>query len=1245
MGTQKQITRQRRPLIINQTLVKPSAVGFGGGASLTASKGEFSTNVAAGATVATINDPFSGLGLGATSYSTFGNTPAQLALSTSSAAIVAGLSASVDKAVYEIGVLATSGDGKRRVGETFALTAKNPDVVAPVLNLALSPANPTIAANATAGSLVSVISNVPDGVTPTITPNDGRLKVNGSSLAGWTVVVGNSAMSAGNINFSVSATGANGASGVVTVGAVTFSLRTMAGGGFLPDGVSTVTAGVTRAVGRAQIPVFATTTDMKIAFPTFYMQDSAGEVVLTPQAGTTFAAQLEDSNGSVFGAITFDGGQSTTSTFPASGVFWSDVILPSVLGRTTFAAGTTTLFVKMEWTFPASGTNRIFISDGSGGSTGTTGEGCAYGGNTTMGVYGGAQAGGGTSQPTRIFRPWLVVGTHAGVAVAGVGDSLTFGQGDAKAGSIGSDGAGGGAFARAAYAAAVPYTKIGKPADRIQYWAGNGGANSANRIEAMRYHTHAFMMLGFNDIAGGSNSAAAVLTNLRDVWARMKAVNPNLKIHEGFITLRTSSPSDQWASAAGQTPQGGYETGGTRTVFNNSLAAEVAAGTIAGTFDYAPSCYDPAFPDKWLTNGTANYPTTDGTHPRPTFYSFWATYLRPILAALTATAPAPTETYSATLVNDTFITKPATMTSAGKGPYWPCLVDYRNFAAFPADWATYFSDDHGSGTEGIWLWVGRGSDATTAQWLSYDDALLAGWFDSIASKPTANPIIGSGQPQTNPAGFTEIETPDVNIYNGNVILTCQTNNATGYRYNQATIRTVSTDGLNFVLPASRSTILLNNPDFGAVGDGHTGYLRSGPNPYPDLINPATGAPWVWVYYSLAAGTDKSGSMQWASDDPIAGTVTRLTPLRATAGIVTDDPTVLNGKRIGNFPPVAGMRKISNGVYSAFVGASSPSSGSVQGSSIIAEAFMDSKGRLHNQGKVRPILGVGDANVRPIGAAVGTIVLDTVNNKWVATYHWRGSGDLNRIGIMSGPLRAPVAPTRLTPDIGALVEERYELRNASARPAAIIVAGFGTPTGSGTISFSAQGMQSRVYGGATADSEINLIYDAGIVPSDFSVVDIYFEGLKEENGNAARKLFAGFATQKSVPLASQTDVICVSNVGAATTTLQTGTSSAATGYSHVFQGGVDKAKASVVYPGFGVGAGLANFTRSFGVRLYPKLNRIMWLDEAGVEMEEFDAPVGWDWTKRLYPFINYITTSTGTVNSYSRMGAITVRRLP
>ncbi len=90
----------------------------------------------------------------------------------------------------------------------------------PTPTLTLSQTSPSIASNAAAGTLVSHISNVPAGATPTVTPNDGRLVIAGGVSAGWTVLVGMSALSAGTVNFSVAATGATGASGVLTVTAL-----------------------------------------------------------------------------------------------------------------------------------------------------------------------------------------------------------------------------------------------------------------------------------------------------------------------------------------------------------------------------------------------------------------------------------------------------------------------------------------------------------------------------------------------------------------------------------------------------------------------------------------------------------------------------------------------------------------------------------------------------------------------------------------------------------------------------------------------------------------------------------------------------------------------------------------------------------------------------------------------------------------------------------------------------------------
>jgi len=87
----------------------------------------------------------------------------------------------------------------------------------PTPTLAISPTSPSIASNAAAGTLVSNITNVPAGVTPSVTPNDGRLVIAGDATAGWKVVRGMSALSTGQVNFSVGATGATGVSGLLTI--------------------------------------------------------------------------------------------------------------------------------------------------------------------------------------------------------------------------------------------------------------------------------------------------------------------------------------------------------------------------------------------------------------------------------------------------------------------------------------------------------------------------------------------------------------------------------------------------------------------------------------------------------------------------------------------------------------------------------------------------------------------------------------------------------------------------------------------------------------------------------------------------------------------------------------------------------------------------------------------------------------------------------------------------------------------
>lgn len=72
---------------------------------------------------------------------------------------------------------------------------------------------------AAAGTLIANIGNVPTGATPTVAPNDGRFAIAGDAGAGWKVVVGLSASSAGTVNITVNAAGAQPAMVPVVVSA------------------------------------------------------------------------------------------------------------------------------------------------------------------------------------------------------------------------------------------------------------------------------------------------------------------------------------------------------------------------------------------------------------------------------------------------------------------------------------------------------------------------------------------------------------------------------------------------------------------------------------------------------------------------------------------------------------------------------------------------------------------------------------------------------------------------------------------------------------------------------------------------------------------------------------------------------------------------------------------------------------------------------------------------------------------
>lgn len=180
--------------------------GGGRGSSLTASAQFFPFGIATGTQIATLSDPFAGLGLGATTYATYGDVPGQLSLAGN--VINKGATAATAGSSYSISVEATSGDGKQKIGTTLTFSAQGQITLSNVAGYTTSSA---------AGTRVANIVGVPTGETPYLTPNDGRMVVGGSEGAGWTVLVGMTESSAGLIAITVGATNALPASASIVV--------------------------------------------------------------------------------------------------------------------------------------------------------------------------------------------------------------------------------------------------------------------------------------------------------------------------------------------------------------------------------------------------------------------------------------------------------------------------------------------------------------------------------------------------------------------------------------------------------------------------------------------------------------------------------------------------------------------------------------------------------------------------------------------------------------------------------------------------------------------------------------------------------------------------------------------------------------------------------------------------------------------------------------------------------------------
>jgi len=555
-------------------------------------------------------------------------------------------------------------------GGTASSSIVTRTVSAAAPTLALSPNAPSIAWNAAAGTLVSAISNVPASVTPSVTPNDGRLVIAGSASSGWKVVVGMSALSTGQVDFSVAATGATSASGTLTVTSSstgsTGVLRFASPRNRFPNTIgrplTTQTSTWSTLIFVDHMVGSGAMSEIRARVDCAYIEQGTGKPI--GNGFTLNQMYAEDVVNQIVVPITFPNRPYPITITDGEVDLVSDAILAAAFNRTQLDVGTVIRF---------KGT-----ADFAAGSTGLPGHLVDNDMPTAGFCFNPA-----LRQPTNLASPGAVVwggsSPSAGFTMSGAsqmlpmmlgkfvtgdplvylgtGDSIFMGSND----EAGGNGVGIGLFTR--FLCTPTPATTGKAGCNTAVaggaagtWTSQGGGTGLNPFLAtlVKYANRVVDNYGTNNFPTAANysgsALGAVQGQVYSPWPyfrSMAVAGPGItpmKIWRTRLFPRTAGgmttpfPEDQTVWFGGATVSEQWEAGGSVDQFHDWLAGQLETGGVDGIIDFDPIARADPFGNRATSVlyhrwAAGTFMVKDGTHPGPG-YAILAAFMDDRIRAL-----------------------------------------------------------------------------------------------------------------------------------------------------------------------------------------------------------------------------------------------------------------------------------------------------------------------------------------------------------------------------------------------------------------------------------------------------------------------------------------------------------------------------------------------------------------------------------------------------------------------------------